>query len=136
MSESAKQPTVLIILDGWGHREEIKDNAIANGNTPVWDRLWREAPHTLVSGSGLDVGLPAGQMGNSEVGHMNIGAGRIVEMDLCRINRIIAEGRLGTLPVIQSYIENLKSSGRSEAWKSIGTLMSTMKRHHLFSVGC
>ena len=58
---SNKKPTVLIILDGWGYREETQDNAIANGNTPVWDRLWAEAPHTLISGSGLDVGLPEGR---------------------------------------------------------------------------
>ena len=78
MTESAKHPVVLIILDGWGHRQATDDNAIAGADSPTWDRLWREAPHTLISGSGLDVGLPEGQMGNSEVGHMSLGAGRIV----------------------------------------------------------
>ena len=68
MRASDKKATVLIVLDGWGYREETRDNAIANGVTPVWDRLWDQAPHTLLSGSGLDVGLPAGQMGNSEGG--------------------------------------------------------------------
>ena len=72
-----KKPLVLLILDGWGHRDATDHNAIAQGDTPTWDRLWREAPHTLISGSGLDVGLPAGQMGNSEVGHMSLGTGRI-----------------------------------------------------------
>ncbi|MCB1710814.1 MAG: 2,3-bisphosphoglycerate-independent phosphoglycerate mutase, partial [Halioglobus sp.] len=67
MSKGDRKTTVLIVLDGWGYREDSRDNAIALGNTPVWDRLWQQAPHTLVSGSGLDVGLPAGQMGNSEV---------------------------------------------------------------------
>ena len=61
MSDGDKKTTVLIVLDGWGHREETRDNAIAQADTPVWDRLWRQAPHTLISGSGLDVGLPAGQ---------------------------------------------------------------------------
>ena len=78
MTDSRKKPTVLIVLDGWGYREESRDNAIANAATPVWDRLWRNAPHTLISGPGLDVGLPEGQMGNSEVGHMCLGAGRII----------------------------------------------------------
>lgn len=91
-SASQKTPTVLIILDGWGYREETQDNAIANANTPVWDRLWREAPHTLVSGSGLDVGLPAGQMGNSEVGHMSLGSGRVIYQNITRIDQAIADG--------------------------------------------
>ena len=73
MGRGDRKTTVLIILDGWGHREDSRDNAIALGRTPVWDRLWQQAPHTLISGSGLDVGLPAGQMGNSEVGHMSLG---------------------------------------------------------------
>ncbi len=90
MSEQHKQPTVLIILDGWGYREETRDNAIANADTPVWDRLWRDAPHTLVSGSGLDVGLPEGQMGNSEVGHMSLGAGRVIYQNITRIDKAIA----------------------------------------------
>ena len=63
MKQRSKTPTVLLILDGWGHREEKNDNAIANGNTPVWDRLWKTAPHTLISSSGLDVGLPAEFLG-------------------------------------------------------------------------
>jgi 2,3-bisphosphoglycerate-independent phosphoglycerate mutase len=92
MSDSPKQPLLLIILDGWGYREESRDNAIINGNTPVWDRLWKESPHTLVSGSGLDVGLPAGQMGNSEVGHMSLGAGRVVFQNMTRIDQAIADG--------------------------------------------
>ncbi|MCB1843392.1 MAG: 2,3-bisphosphoglycerate-independent phosphoglycerate mutase, partial [Halioglobus sp.] len=68
MSETTRTPTLLIILDGWGYREETRDNAIAGAHTPVWDALWQEAPHTLISASGADVGLPGGQMGNSEVG--------------------------------------------------------------------
>jgi 2,3-bisphosphoglycerate-independent phosphoglycerate mutase len=91
MTDTRKTPTVLIILDGWGYREDTRDNAIANGNTPVWDRLWANAPHTLVSGSGLDVGLPAGQMGNSEVGHMSLGSGRVIYQNITRIDQAIAD---------------------------------------------
>ena len=105
MSSSEKKPTVLIILDGWGHREERQDNAIANGNTPVWDRLWAQAPHTLISGSGLDVGLPEGQMGNSEVGHMSLGSGRVVFQNITRIDQAIADGSFDTNPVYVSAID-------------------------------
>ena len=87
-----RTPLLLLILDGWGVREAAPDNAIAAGNTPNWDRLWRECPHSLLQTSGEAVGLPAGQMGNSEVGHMNIGAGRIVYQELTRITRAIEEG--------------------------------------------
>ena len=86
-----KQTTTLIILDGFGHREERENNAIALAHTPNIDRL-RQGPWGLISGSGLDVGLPAGQMGNSEVGHMNLGAGRVVHQDFTRINQAIADG--------------------------------------------
>ena len=75
-------PFLLIVLDGWGYREDAPDNAITRANTPTWHRLWSEYPHTLLSASGLDVGLPEGQMGNSEVGHMHIGAGRTIYQDL------------------------------------------------------
>lgn len=92
MSDTDKKPTVLIVLDGWGHREEKKDNAIANGATPVWDRLWAQAPHTLISASGEDVGLPGGQMGNSEVGHMSLGAGRVIYQNISRIDQAIRDG--------------------------------------------
>ena len=88
-----KQTTTLIILDGFGHREETENNAIALAHTPHIDRL-REGPSGLISGSGLDVGLPAGQMGNSEVGHMNLGAGRVVHQDFTRINQAIADGSI------------------------------------------
>ncbi|MBA6413900.1 2,3-bisphosphoglycerate-independent phosphoglycerate mutase [Parahaliea sp. F7430] len=96
MSKAAKQTTLLIVLDGWGYREDPRDNAIANANTPVWDRLWANLPHTLVSGSGLDVGLPAGQMGNSEVGHMSLGSGRVVYQNITRIDQAIADGSFNT----------------------------------------
>lgn len=87
-----KHTTLLLILDGWGYREETEHNAISAANTPVWDRLWSQCPHTLIKTSGIDVGLPKGQMGNSEVGHMNLGAGRVVYQNLTRIDKAIEDG--------------------------------------------
>ena len=81
-----KRPVVLVVLDGWGYRAEQEGNAIAMAGTPTWDRLVARAPWTLLDASGLAVGLPRGQMGNSEVGHLNLGAGRVVMQDLPRIN--------------------------------------------------
>ena len=86
-----RRPVVLVVLDGWGYREEREGNAIALANTPTWDRLWGRAPRTLLDASGLPVGLPEGQMGNSEVGHLNLGAGRVVMQDLVRINQAIED---------------------------------------------
>ena len=85
------EPTLLVILDGWGHNPEPENNAIAAADTPTWDALWSARPRALIGGSGADVGLPDGQMGNSEVGHMNLGAGRVVYQDLTRINRAIEQ---------------------------------------------
>jgi 2,3-bisphosphoglycerate-independent phosphoglycerate mutase len=89
---SSKATAILLILDGWGHREETDSNAIAAANTPAWDQLWRERPATLIDTSGKSVGLPTGQMGNSEVGHMNLGAGRVVYQNLTRIDKAIEDG--------------------------------------------
>lgn len=89
------KPTALFILDGWGYREETDNNAIANANTPTWDRLLNDYPNALIQTSGEAVGLPDGQMGNSEVGHMNLGAGRIVYQNYTRINKTIRDGELG-----------------------------------------
>ena len=84
---------VLCILDGWGHRENGSDNAIAHAKTPHWDDLVARSAHTLLEASELNVGLPEGQMGNSEVGHMNIGAGRLILQDLPRIDDAIEKGK-------------------------------------------
>jgi 2,3-bisphosphoglycerate-independent phosphoglycerate mutase len=100
-----KKPLVLMILDGWGYREEAESNAILAANTPVLDELWKTCPHTLISGSGLDVGLPAGQMGNSEVGHVNLGAGRIVYQDFTRITKSIEDGEFQHNPVLVENID-------------------------------
>ena len=105
--------TVLVILDGFGHRVESADNAIAHASTPTWDQLWRERPHTLVSTSGLDVGLPEGQMGNSEVGHMSLGSGRIVYQSMTRIDQAIADGTFASNPVYLQAIDDAVRSGRA-----------------------
>ena len=88
------KPVFLCILDGWGYREEKSNNAIEMGETPVWHHMFKDYPHTLVKTSGLSVGLPEGQMGNSEVGHTNIGAGRVVMQDLPKISLAIEDGSL------------------------------------------
>lgn len=105
---SRKKPLVLLILDGWGYREESRNNAIAQANTPVMDQLWRDYPHTLISGSGLDVGLPDGQMGNSEVGHVNLGSGRVVYQDFTRITKAINDGDFFTNPVLVNAVTEAK----------------------------
>lgn len=89
---------ILIVLDGYGYREEKEYNAIAQAKTVNFDKLWRENPHTLLQASANFVGLPDGQMGNSEVGHMNLGAGRIVYQDYTRINKAIEEGLFHRTP--------------------------------------
>src|SRR6478609_11896117 len=106
------KPLVLIILDGWGYRAETKANAIAMAQKPTYDRLLREYPNTLIQTSGPYVGLPEGQMGNSEVGHLNIGAGRIVHMDSTRIELMIQNGELFQRPVLLSAMKNARSGGR------------------------
>ncbi|MFW5451709.1 MAG: 2,3-bisphosphoglycerate-independent phosphoglycerate mutase [Methylophagaceae bacterium] len=90
------RPLALIILDGWGYSEDPKDNAIYAANTPVWDHLWQDYPHTLISASGAGVGLPGDQMGNSEVGHINMGAGRVVYQEYTRVSRAIRTGSFFT----------------------------------------
>jgi 2,3-bisphosphoglycerate-independent phosphoglycerate mutase len=109
--QQGKAPTVLIILDGFGHREDPRDNAIAGADTPTWDRLWREAPHTLISGSGVDVGLPEGQMGNSEVGHMSLGSGRVVYQSISRIDRAIGDGSFDSNPAYCGAIDAAVARG-------------------------
>ena len=99
-----RRPVMLVILDGWGWREETADNAVRQAKTPTFDRLWSTGPHAFLRTSGLDVGLPEGQMGNSEVGHLTIGAGRVIMQDLPRISDAIAKAR---------------TSGRSRRWATL-----------------
>lgn len=105
------RPVVLCILDGWGLSEEVKGNAVAQADTPTFDRLMATCPHDTLITFGPDVGLPVGQMGNSEVGHMNIGAGRVVEMDLRRIDAAIERGEFASQPGIQRFVAAMKKSG-------------------------
>ena len=107
----AIRPVMLLILDGFGWREDRADNAVALARKPNFDRLWGACPHALLRTSGEDVGLPAGQMGNSEVGHMNIGAGRVVMQDLPRISRAMADGSIARAPALRDLIAALKRSG-------------------------
>ena len=110
---SDKKPFVLIIMDGWGYREDTSNNAIANANTPVLDGLWQNKPSTLISGSGLDVGLPHGQMGNSEVGHVNLGAGRIVYQDFTRITKAIEDGSFNENPALVNAVDKAVAADKA-----------------------
>ncbi|MFP6778047.1 MAG: 2,3-bisphosphoglycerate-independent phosphoglycerate mutase [Alphaproteobacteria bacterium] len=105
------RPMVLCVLDGWGEAPASADNAIASAHTPVWDALLAKYPHSLLQCSGRDVGLPRGQMGNSEVGHMNLGAGRAVLQHLPRVDSAIADGSLASLPALTDFIDKLRRSG-------------------------
>src|ERR1700758_1282621 len=109
---SRPKPLILIILDGWGYRAETKANAIALARKPTYDRLLREYPNTLIHTSGPFVGLPEGQMGNSEVGHLNIGAGRIVHMDITRIDLMIQNGEFFSDPTLTAAMKHARSGGR------------------------
>ena len=110
-TQSRPAPVVLLVLDGWGYRPEREGNAIAMANVPTWDRLWARAPRTLLAASEEAVGLPCGQMGNSEVGHLNLGAGRVVKQDLVRINDAIKDGSFFDNPVFVDACRQVKSSG-------------------------
>ncbi|EOG3071912.1 2,3-bisphosphoglycerate-independent phosphoglycerate mutase [Salmonella enterica] len=109
----SKKPMVLVILDGYGYREEQQDNAILNAKTPVMDALWAKRPHTLIDASGLEVGLPDRQMGNSEVGHVNLGAGRIVYQDLTRLDVEIKERTFFANPVLTNAVDQAKNAGKA-----------------------
>jgi len=110
-SKQKRRPVMLVVLDGWGWREEKADNAVRQANTPTFDRLWANGPHAFLRTDGREVGLPPGQMGNSEVGHMNIGAGRVVMQDLPRIGDAIASGEIRKAPALTGLIAALKKSG-------------------------
>src|SRR6185437_117100 len=99
-----RRPVMLVVLDGWGWREERADNAVRQAKTPTFNRLWTNDPHGCLHTSGADVGLPPGQMGNSEVGHLNIGAGRVVMQDLPRIGEAIANGEINKAAALTGLI--------------------------------
>ncbi len=106
-------PVVLCILDGWGYRHEDAHNAIRAAKTPVMDALWHAYPHTLIEASGADVGLPDDQMGNSEVGHLTIGAGRVIRQELVRISQAVRDGSLNDNPEINTLADRLVASGNT-----------------------
>ena len=107
------RPLALIILDGWGYSENLKYNAIQAAKTPIWDKLWSKYPHTLISASGANVGLPGNQMGNSEVGHLNLGAGRAVYQELTRINRSIKTGSFFTNRTLTDAVDHALNHGKA-----------------------
>ncbi len=110
---SAPKPLVLVILDGFGHSDSPEYNAIHAASTPVYDRLLATRPHGLISGSGMDVGLPDGQMGNSEVGHMNLGAGRVVYQDFTRVTKAIRDGEFFDNPAICEAVDKAVGAGKA-----------------------
>ena len=110
---SAKKSTVLIILDGWGYREEQESNAIFHANTPVLDGLKKKYPNMLIDTSGMAVGLPDGQMGNSEVGHVNLGAGRVVYQDFTRITKSIEDGEFSQNPALCQAVDKAVSADKA-----------------------
>ncbi|MDR2874417.1 MAG: 2,3-bisphosphoglycerate-independent phosphoglycerate mutase [Methylobacillus sp.] len=128
-------PVLLLILDGFGHSEKSADNAIALAHKPNWDALWRDHPHTLINASEHSVGLPDGQMGNSEVGHLNIGAGRILYQEFDRINRAIGDGDFFSNPVLTEAVNRARETDR--ALHIFGLLSSGgvhSHEHHIHSM--
>jgi 2,3-bisphosphoglycerate-independent phosphoglycerate mutase len=105
------RPVMLVILDGWGYREDPADNAVRQARTPTFDRLWQSGPHAFLRTSAGDVGLPQGQMGNSEVGHLNIGAGRVVMQELPRIDAAAEDGSLARNPALLELIGQVRATG-------------------------
>lgn len=110
MNKLSKKQAMLIILDGWGYREEKKDNAILQAKTPIFDSLWKKYPHCLLKASGNAVGLPEGQMGNSEVGHTTIGAGKPADTDLVRIDKAISNGSFATNHAFTALFQHIKKN--------------------------
>src|ERR1700694_618793 len=121
------KPIVLTVLDGWGYRAETKGNAIALARKPNYDRLLKDFPNTLIHTSGPYVGLPEGQMGNSEVGHMNMGAGRIIHMDITRLDHMIASGEFFKQPLLVEAMER----GRARNLHLLGLLSDGGVHSHI-----
>src|SRR5947209_5502712 len=121
------KPIVLTVLDGWGYRAETNGNAIALARKPTYDSLLKNFPNTLIQTSGPAVGLPEGQMGNSEVGHLNIGAGRIVHMDITRIDLLIANKQIHSVPLFQQAMQR----GRQHRLHLMGLLSDGGVHSHI-----
>ncbi len=110
---TASKPLLLVVLDGWGYTETTESNAIAGANIPFWTKLWSSYPHTLINGSGSSVGLPADQMGNSEVGHLNLGAGRVVYQEFTRVSRAIKTGSFFNNQTLVDAVEQAKANNKA-----------------------
>src|SRR5437870_11162117 len=131
---SAPNRAVLVVLDGWGYRQERDGNAIELASTPVWHRLWESFPRTLLEASGLAVGLPEGQMGNSEVGHLNLGAGRVVPQNIVRISQSIERGEFFRIPALVQLVEDTRRhDGTLHVMGLIGTGGVHALDKHLFA---
>src|SRR5438067_5558028 len=139
------KPIVLTVLDGWGYRAETKGNAIALARKPTYDHLIQNFANTLIATSGPAVGLPDGQMGNSEVGHMNIGAGRVVRMDITKIDVLVANKQLDEVPLFKQAMERgrqrqlhflglLSDGGVHSHIEHLFALLEMAKRHHVEKV--
>jgi len=126
--DRANGPVILIVLDGWGFRPGREGNAIELGKTPTWHRLWERAPRTLLDASGLAVGLPEGQIGNSEVGHLNLGAGRVVPQDIVRISQSVASGEFFRIPALVQLVDDVR---RHDATLHVMGLIGTGGVHAL-----
>ncbi|HEY3220602.1 MAG TPA: 2,3-bisphosphoglycerate-independent phosphoglycerate mutase [Gemmatimonadales bacterium] len=134
MSRSTRTPVVLVVLDGWGFRPGREGNAIELGRTPVWHKLWERASRTLLEASGLPVGLPDGQIGNSEVGHLNLGAGRVVPQDIVRISQSIESGEFFRIPALLRLVEDTRRhDGTLHVMGLIGTGGVHALDKHLFA---
>src|SRR2546430_7248789 len=127
-SRSTRTPVVLVVLDGWGFRPGREGNAIELGRTPVWHKLWDRASRTLLEASGLAVGLPEGQIGNSEVGHLNLGAGRVVPQDIVRISQSVASGEFFRIPALVQLVDGIR---RHDATLHVMGLIGTGGVHAL-----
>src|SRR5213594_3642188 len=121
-TRGTRTPVILIVLDGWGFRPGREGNAIELGSTPVWHKLWQRPARTLLEASGLAVGLPDGQIGNSEVGHLNLGAGRVVPQDIVRISQSIESGEFFRIPALVRLVEDTRrQDGTLHVMGLIGT---------------
>ena len=138
MPARTSRPVALIILDGWGYREETEANAIRLANTPNWNAIWASGSRTLLTASGRAVGLPAGQMGNSEVGHLNLGAGRVVMQDLVRISASIENGSFFERPALRDAFGRVRDAEATGATLHLVGLLGDGGVHafdqHLFAL--
>lgn len=134
-SWNPRRKILLLVLDGWGHREEAYGNMIKEAGAPNFERLWREFPHTVLAASGEAVGMPAGTVGNSEAGHLHLGAGRRVYLERVRIDRAIADGSFSRNDVLLGAMERAKSSGRALHLMGIVSFYSSHGTiRHLFAL--